>query len=63
MTVSAKRAFGYVDAPLVEQYFTYIKGLFRGDLGISVSYFPERVTTMIGEGLFWTVLLSGASVL
>lgn len=58
-----KRAFGYVDAPLTEQYVAYVRGLLRGDLGISVSYFPERVSVVIGDGLFWTIFLSGASVL
>lgn len=58
-----KRAFGYVDAPLFEQYLTYLAALGRGDLGLSVSYFPARVTDVLADGLAWTVLLSGASVL
>ena len=58
-----KRAFGYVDAPLPEQYLSYLGGLCRGDLGISVSYFPARVTEVIADGLFWTLFLSGVSVL
>lgn len=58
-----KRAFGYVDAPLSSQYGSYLAALSRGELGTSVSYFPEPVTSVIGEGLSWTVFLSGASVL
>jgi len=58
-----KRAFGYVDAPLFEQYLSYLAALGRGDLGVSVSYFPAPVSAVIADGLLWTVFLSGVSVL
>src|SRR5687767_6707486 len=58
-----RRAFGFTDAPLHEQYFTYLKHLATGDLGISVSYFPAPVATVIGTGLMWTIVLAGTAVI
>jgi peptide/nickel transport system permease protein len=34
----------------------------RGDLGISVAYFPAPVAEVIGSGLLWTVFLAGAAL-
>lgn len=45
--------------PLVMEYFQYIGGLLRGDLGVSVTYFPTPVTTIIGQSLPWTLVLVG----
>ncbi|MDY7229659.1 ABC transporter permease [Hyalangium rubrum] len=58
-----REAFGFTDAPLHEQYFTYVGHLFQGDLGLSVSYFPAKVTDVIATGLGWTLLLSGVAVI
>jgi peptide/nickel transport system permease protein len=35
----------------------------RGDFGISFSSFPSPVTTVIGTGLIWTLLLGGTALL
>ncbi|WNG50319.1 ABC transporter permease [Archangium minus] len=56
-------AFGFTNEPLYQQYFTYIGHLFQGDLGLSVAYFPAKVTDVIATGLGWTLLLSGVSVI
>ena len=45
--------------PLIVEYFQYIGGLLRGDLGVSVTYFPTPVTTIIGQSLPWTLILVG----
>nr|WP_276550149.1 ABC transporter permease [Brachybacterium muris] len=45
--------------PLIVEYFQYIRGLLRGDLGVSVTYFPTPVTTIIGQSLPWTLILVG----
>jgi peptide/nickel transport system permease protein len=61
--ISALReTFGLTDAPLLQQYFTYLAHVFRGDLGISVAYFPSPVSQVIGNGLFWTIFLAGTAV-
>lgn len=54
---SMKRAFGFTDGPLIEQYFSYISHAIRGDFGISVSAYPAKVTEVISTGLIWTLLL------
>jgi peptide/nickel transport system permease protein len=57
-----RETFGLTDASLLQQYFTYLVHVFRGDLGISVAYFPSPVSQVIGSGLFWTVFLAGTAV-
>lgn len=57
-----REAFGLTDAPLWEQYLTYLSHVLRGDLGVSVSYFPAPVSEVIGTGLMWTLFLAGTSV-
>jgi peptide/nickel transport system permease protein len=42
---------------LISQYFTYLGHALRFDFGISFSSFPTPVTAVIGNGLFWTMLL------
>jgi peptide/nickel transport system permease protein len=58
-----KKAYGLSEAPLYEQYWTYLKAIFRGDLGTSISYYPAPVTEVIGLGLRWTLLLGAVSLL
>ena len=57
-----RETFGLTDAPLLSQYFTYIRHVFQGDFGISVAYFPAPVADVIGTGLMWTVFLAGSAV-
>lgn len=58
-----RETFGLTDAPLLRQYVTYLAHVFRGDLGVSVAYFPSPVTDVIGTGLAWTVFIAGTAVL
>jgi len=58
-----REAFGLTDAPLVQQYVTYLGHVLRGDLGVSVAYFPARVSDVIGTGLLWSVALAGSAVI
>lgn len=44
---------------LVAQYWSYLVNIFRGDLGVSVTYFPAKVTDVIGSSLPWTIMLVG----
>ncbi|MDI1449766.1 ABC transporter permease [Polyangium sp. 6x1] len=57
-----REAFGFTGGPLHEQYAAYLAHLFRGDLGVSVAYFPAKVTDVLAMGLGWTALLTGSSV-
>jgi len=54
-----KLTFGFIDAPLGEQYLLYLQSVFTGDLGRSVKYFPLPVTELLGRALIWTLGLMG----
>ena len=58
-----KLTFGFIDAPLHEQYFAYLKSVFTGDLGRSIKYFPLPVTELLGRALLWTLGLVGIATL
>lgn len=57
-----RAAFGFSDAPLWQQYLSYLRHVLSGDLGISVSHFPASVAQVIGTALVWTLLLAGVAV-
>jgi peptide/nickel transport system permease protein len=57
-----RETFGLTDAPLLQQYLTYLSHVLRGDLGISVAYFPAPVADVIATGLVWTVFLAGTAL-
>ena len=57
-----REAFGLTPQPLIEQYFTYLGHVLRGDFGVSVAYFPSPVSTIVGTGLLWTMFLAGTAL-
>jgi peptide/nickel transport system permease protein len=46
---------------VLSQYGDYLAGLAGGHLGVSVVYFPNSVSTVIGQTLPWTIGLIGLS--
>lgn len=54
---------GSSDAPIIEQYFEYVKNIFTGNWGVSVTYFPTQVTECIATALPWTVALVGCTTI
>jgi peptide/nickel transport system permease protein len=58
-----REAFGFTQEPLIAQYFKYLSHALRGDFGISISYFPSPVTSVIATGLLWTIFLAGLAVI
>lgn len=60
--IALRETFGLTDGPLLIQYFSYIKSMFKGDLGVSIAYFPEPVSNIISTGLLWTIFLAGTSL-
>jgi len=58
-----RETFGLIEAPLWSQYLTYLRHVARGDLGISVAYFPAPVSEVIATGLVWTVVIAGSAVM
>src|SRR6266567_4717954 len=55
-------AFGISHASLWKQYIDYLGNLVHGNLGISVTYFPTPVATVIGQNLPWTLALVGTAI-
>ncbi len=49
--------FGVTNDPLWIQYFQYLNQLAHGNLGVSFTYFPTPVITMIGQEIPWTLCL------
>jgi peptide/nickel transport system permease protein len=58
-----REALGLSDAPLPQQFVTYLSHLAQGDFGTSYTYFPAPVTKVISNGLIWTLLLGSVSLL
>jgi peptide/nickel transport system permease protein len=55
--------FGLGHAGLWSQYVHYWQDLFAGNLGISFTYFPTTVTSVIAQSLPWTAVLIGVSTI
>ncbi|HYN97107.1 MAG TPA: ABC transporter permease [Pilimelia sp.] len=49
--------------PLWRQYISYLGNLAKGDLGISVSVYPARVSDVIAQALPWTIVLVGLATI
>jgi peptide/nickel transport system permease protein len=47
---------------LFTQYRTYLGNLVHGNLGVSITYFPSSVSSVIRSAILWTVLLGTLSV-
>ncbi len=58
-----KLTFGFIDAPLWDQYLAYLKSVFTGDLGRSIRFVPLPVADLLGRALIWTVGLVGIATL
>jgi peptide/nickel transport system permease protein len=58
-----KLTFGFIDAPLGEQYVAYLRSVFTGDLGRSIKYFPLPVADLLGRALIWTIGLVGSATI
>lgn len=55
--------FGINNKPIWEKYFDYMGQLFHGNLGISLSNYPVKVTTIISQALPWTLVLVGVTTI
>lgn len=60
---AVKSEFGLSNSGILAQYGAYLRDLLHGNLGISTTYFPEKVSAVIGAALPWTVILLGVSTL
>jgi peptide/nickel transport system permease protein len=63
ITTAFRAKYG-LDQPLVVQYVQYWSNLLRGDLGVSLSSYPQPVSTLIVQALPWSVgLLTVATLI
>ena len=54
---------GASTAPLPQQYVQYLGNLLHGDLGVSYSQYPTRVSDILANTLPWTLVLAGSATL
>ena len=43
--------------PMLQQFFIFVRNLFRGDLGTSFSQYPRKVSNIISSAIGWTIAL------
>lgn len=58
-----KLTFGFIDAPIEQQYLAYLQSVFTGDLGLSIKYFPMQVSELLMRALVWTMTLVGTATI
>jgi peptide/nickel transport system permease protein len=51
---SLRELYG-LDKPIWQQYLTYIWNTMRFDLGYSIVNYPQRVSVIIGQTVYWTL--------
>ena len=49
--------------PMVEQFFLYVRNVFRGDFGFSFSQYPRTVADVLRASLLWTIALQLPAIL
>ncbi|MGP6207028.1 ABC transporter permease [Cuniculiplasma sp. SKW3] len=54
--------YGLSHAPIYQQYFSYLNDLFHGNLGVSITYYPVSVSTILSQALPWTLFLVITSI-
>lgn len=54
---------GISNAPLPQQYWTYLGNVIHFNFGVSYTYFPYSVSYMVGHALPWTLALVGVATI
>lgn len=49
--------------PMYQQFFLFVKNMFKGDLGTSFSQYPRKVSDIIASSIGWTVALQLPAIL
>ncbi|MGF1723839.1 ABC transporter permease [Photobacterium nomapromontoriensis] len=58
-----RKLLGFVDAPLYEQYFTYLGNIFTFNWGTSIKFYPISVNELLGGAIGWSLFLTGTAVI
>lgn len=57
-----KRDFG-LDKSMPEQFLIFCKNALKGDLGVSFSQYPRRVSEIISNSIWWTICLQFPAII
>jgi peptide/nickel transport system permease protein len=49
--------------PMIEQFFLYVRNVFRGDFGFSFSQYPRTVASVLGASIGWTLALQFPAII
>src|SRR5882724_4767644 len=56
--------FGQKDTGWWQQYLSYWHSIFTGNFGISYAYYPSSVGDVLGQSMYWTlILITGCTIL
>ncbi|MCA9864924.1 MAG: ABC transporter permease [Anaerolineales bacterium] len=56
------KLFG-TDKTMLEQFFLYVRNVFRGDFGYSFSQYPRTVADVIRASIWWTIFLQFPAII
>ena len=60
--VALRRALGFTNDNIFQQYLTYLWNLAHGQFGLSYAHYPTPVVDVIRNDIWWTLLLVGIAV-
>ena len=49
--------------PMLEQFFLYVRNVFRGDFGFSFSQYPRTVADVLRASIWWTIALQFPAII
>ncbi len=49
--------------PIIEQFFIYVRNVFQGDFGYSISQYPRTVADVIRASILWTMCLQFPAII
>ncbi len=49
--------------PILEQFFIYVRNVFRGDFGYSISMYPRTVADVLKSAIGWTIALQFPAII
>ena len=53
----------HTNRPLLEQFFIYIRNVFQGDFGNSISQYPRSVASVLSSSIWWTIALQFPAII
>jgi len=49
--------------PMWQQFFIYVRNVFQGDFGYSISQYPRTVSDVIQSAIWWTIMLQFPAII